>query len=142
MFVRLVQPLKAPYPMFVTLLGIVKLVIFVQPKNESAPMLRTLLGIVTHPALPLGQQMNIVWLLLSKQPFVLLKLAFAGSTSILSKLKQPMNGNMAAFPNLETLGGIEISTAPGHASKAKASIVETGSPLTDVGMIIFEVIFV
>jgi Na+-translocating ferredoxin:NAD+ oxidoreductase RnfD subunit len=43
---RLLQPLKAPFPMLITLLGMVMLVRLVQPEKAPCPMLITLSGMV------------------------------------------------------------------------------------------------
>jgi len=63
-----VQPENAPYPMLVTLSGIVMLVRPLQSPNAHSPMLVTLLGIVTRAVLPSGHWMSVIWLLLNKTP--------------------------------------------------------------------------
>ena len=49
MLVKPVQMENAPFPMLVTLFGMLMLVMLLQPKNAEFPMLVTPSGIVTSP---------------------------------------------------------------------------------------------
>ena len=99
MLVKLVQPENAPFPILVTLSGIVMLVKLVQPENAKLPILVTLFGIVmlVKPVQPLNASDGIY----ASQPNSILEPLPIGPAVF--KFVQPEN---AELPILVTLFGI------------------------------------